>query len=142
MSGNTYYIPHIGYWAAFPEKAHYAYIADPASFFDSTTLNGTSSEKYTGIWECGIVPSPETVREGKINVGVWKDASGVRRNSKYRTTTTSGETTTTTEEIKGGDSTADTVKGKCYGNGTDNAVLAYVIEENSSTYYIETAQMR
>ena len=142
MSGKPYYIPHIGYWAAFPEKAHYAYIADPASFFDSTTLDGTSSEKYTGIWECGIVPSPETVREGKINVGVWKNASGVRRNSKYIVTTTSNGNTTTTETEKGGDSEANTTWGKCYGNGTDNAVLAYVIAENSSTYYIETAQMR
>ena len=150
IDDETYYIPHIGYWAAYPEKAHYAYIAKPSEFFaqNSQNLDGTADDKYTGIWECGVVPSRETVREGKINVGLWKKDINI--------TSTNPETqeVTVTGTIKGqrvasnytgfsiGPSEANTTWGKCYGNGTDNAVLAYVIAENSSTYYIETAQMR
>ena len=144
----TYYIPHIGYWAAYPEKAHYAYIADPVTFFDGNKQDGTTADdKYTGIWECGIVPSRDTVREGKINVGVWKkdvnitftdpdtgdDVPKIIKGKRVASNYTGFST---------GISEANETWGKCYGNGTDNAVLAYVIEENSSTYYIETAQMR
>lgn len=142
INGTVRYIPHIGYWAAYPEKPRYAYLADPATFFSDTDEKGRSgavSDKFTTVWECGVIPTPSTLKEGKVNVGLWK-----------ATVTPTGTTT----EVKGyrvasdhtgfktGTSEAATDKGKCYGNGTDNPVLAYVTTPSSSTYYIETAQMR
>ena len=59
----------------------------------------------------------------KINVDLWKD-NGMRSSSVT------------------GDTYADTDKGVCYGNGSDNAVLAYVVCPESGTHNVETAQMR
>jgi len=131
----TCYIPHIGYWASYPEKPRYAYLYDVEVFEKSSTEAERSgaisgNDKYTGIWECGIVPAAagSDVKEGKVNIALWKkDVDGV--NGK-RVASTSGT------------SYANNDEGKCYGNGTDNAVLAYVVMPSSSTYHIETAQMR
>ena len=137
----TVYIPHIGYWASYPEKPRYAYLKDYEAFKNSSNENnrsGAITDTYTGIWECGLVPSASSVKEGRINVGLWKKTDGSRRDSFY-TGTTGADATGTNNAIF---STADETKGKCYGNGTDNAVLAYVVIQNSSTHNIETAQMR
>ena len=131
----TCYIPHIGYWASYPEKPRYAYLYDVEAFEKSSTEAERSgaisgNDKYTGIWECGILPAAagSDVKEGKVNIALWKkDVDGV--NGK-RVASTSGT------------SYANNDEGKCYGNGTDNAVLAYVVMPSSSTYHIETAQIR
>lgn len=134
------YIPHIGYWAAYPEKPRYAYLANPDTFFSAATDDGRSGsvqDKYTTVWECGVMPTTSSAKEGKINVGLWKATftpqgsavaiKGYRVNSNHFGT---------------GTSEAATDKGKCYGNNSDNAVFAYVTTPSSSTHYIETAQMR
>ena len=33
-------------------------------------------------------------------------------------------------------------KGECYGNGSNNAVLAYGVKYSNTSDYVETAQMR
>ena len=143
----SYYIPHIGFWGAYPAKPRYAYLADPATFHGTTgntdaavkVRSGAVSDMYTGVWECGIVPTPMDVKQGKVNVGVWKYDVGVDKGKKvasnYESFTVSKNKTST-------DSSAEDDKGFCFGNTTDNAVLAYVVMPSSTTYHIETAQMR
>ena len=145
IGDDTYYIPHIGYYANTPTKPRYAYIAEPSKFFDNNEIDGTVSDKYTGIWECTIVPTKNKVTidsKRRINVGVWKTSTGIRRDSKYIQTTTTDGSTTTTETNKGKDSFANTANGKCYGNGSDNAVLGYGVQFSTTADYVETAQKR
>ena len=135
-SGNQ--IPYIGYYANTPAKPRYAYLANPSNISD-----GVSSDKYTGVWECTIVPTPSKMSDDskrRINVGVWKTTEGVLRDSNYKGT--SGQDSTGTNNGKDS-SSGDS--GVCYGNGTDNAVLAYGVmksKTDTSTSYIETAQKR
>lgn len=145
-SGN-YQIPYIGYFGTTPKKPRYAYLADPAAFEEATTDEGRSGavgDKYTGIWECTIVPTIE-VKSGtpdpkgkaavtedvmrRINVGVWKD-DGVLTDSRI-----SNQVNYTASYAKGGE-------GECYGNGSSNAVLAYGVKFSSTQDYVETAQKR
>lgn len=127
----TRQIPYIGYWGTTPKKARLAYLADPESFFDerSPVRDGADGDKYTGVWECAIVPTTSTANSGdtvhRINVGVWKTTAGALTKS-----------TTGTAFIA-----EDKNSGKCYGNGTSNAVLGYSIEAGSGGN-IETAQRR
>lgn len=142
----NYQIPYIGYMGTTPNKPRFAYLKDAASFYAPTSPKEdgvTTEDKFTGIWECSVVPTIKVEagvadNEGvsaltqdemrRINVGVWKSA-GVLTNSmisganKYR------------------DSYAGTEEGKCYGNGSSNAVLAYGVE-SSIQEFVETAQMR
>ena len=143
----TQNIPHIGFWAAYPEKPRYAYLKDITTFLstdnnDATKQNGvseTNKNKYTGIWECGIVPTKEEVKEGKVNVGVWKK-DGIKVSSKAEGF--AAHDFTLTSNYSSEKSSAENDRGYCYGNGTDNAVLGYVVMPSSSTYHIETAQKR
>lgn len=124
-----YQIPHIGYWGNTPKKPRYAYLADPASFYatSNAVTDGAVNDAYTGIWECGIVPTPCTITtdaKRRINVGVRKDGDGLLI------------------ESSSGTSTASTESGTCYGNGTKNAVLGYGVKFSPTQDYVETAQMR
>ena len=115
-----YYIPYIGYFAAYPKLPHYAYLNKP----ESDDLDGVKNDQYTGVWECKVVPSISKVKEDRMNIGVWKDASGVIKNSVT------------------GTNNAGQYYGTCYGNGTNNGVMAYSIAPTSTQGYIETAQMQ
>lgn len=143
IDGTLRYIPHIGYYGTTPKKPRYAYLADPTAFFaaeDVAGRSGTNEDMYTGIWECGVVPSKSTITidaKRRINVGVWKKSDGTRRNSYY---TKDGPDTTGVN--KNGSSTAASKSGTCYGNGTQNAVLAYGVQFSKMRDYVETAQMR
>ena len=143
----TQNIPHIGFWAAYPEKPRYAYLKDVETFFSTGTndvnkqngVSETNKNKYTGIWECGIIPTKSEVKEGKINVGVWKQ-NGIKVSSNAEGFT--AHNFTLTSNYSSEKSSAENDRGYCYGNGTDNAVLGYVVMPSSSTYHIETAQKR
>ncbi len=157
----SYQIPYIGYYGSFPGKPRQAYLANPAKFFgdvpnEEAVVNGSEGNYYTGIWECSIVPTKDNnVKvERKINIGVWKhkkDASGNLINAGELAYSTYGDGFgTETGDVKYYDSSAaggtkadpqDGV-GNCYGNGSNNAVLAYVIEISGSQYNAETAQKR
>ena len=130
-------IPYIGYWGAYPEKPRYAYLADPKTFYDKTTSNGAIKDTYTGVWECSVVPTRSSVKDSrKMNVGVWK-SSGVLDNSKQ-----GGFTATPAHGLGTEDSALEVGYGTCYGNGTANGVMAYVVAPSSSQYNAETAQKR
>lgn len=140
-------IPYIGYMGSTPKKPRFAYLKEPAKFFDATDpqKDGVGSDdKYTGIWECTVVPTIKVTNGTadnnggsaltdhamrRINVGIRKNTSGVR-------TASNGSRYLYTQG-----SYADSDKGICYANGTENAVLAYAIKDGSAEV-AETAQMR
>ena len=126
VNGVEYQIPHISYWGSYPELPRYATLAEPAKFFaqSNAVTDGVVSSHYTGIWDCSVVPTTSSPNFNTINVGVWKTSAGVLKNSKI------------------GPSTANGTSGICYGNGTSNAVLGYVIAPSGSQYNIETAQKK
>ena len=121
-------VPHIGYWGAYPKKPRYAYLAKPELLtvenYTAGDLDGTKTDMYTGVWECTIVPTTSKAVQDRVNVGVWKDSDGTIKASKI------------------GESSASQYYGKCYGNGTSNAVLGYVTAPNSTSGFIETAQLK
>ena len=141
---NGQQIPYIGYWAAYPELPRYAYLADPTSFYAGTSVDGTTEkDSYTGIWECTVVPSTSTVKEGRANVALWKNNG----NLAYSTYTVNNGAVTGFSGAQSGVncyaySTTGNDSGICYGNGSNNGVMAYVRSINGSTSYIETAQCR
>jgi hypothetical protein len=124
-------IPYIGYYSSSSIRPKYAYKVD-------TTANapaGATNDAYTGAWEVTLVPTPNSVCDDNINVGVWKDGStGIIKSST--------KITSTYQQKSGYYSNAASLSyGKCYGNGTPNGVLGYAIKSGSSGY-IETAQMQ
>lgn len=136
-------IPYIGYWAAYPEKPRYAYLAEPETFYAGTVRDGAVDNKYTGVWECTVVPSQSSVKDSrKISVGVWKYNGTAEDDGKLAYSTTGTKRGKADGDNKYDESTATDSTGTCYGNGTSNGVLAYVVAPTSSQYCAETAQMR
>ena len=80
------------------------------------------------------------VKQGKVNVGVWK--YDVDENNKGKRVASNYSGFTVSKNKKSTNSSAENDRGFCYGNATDNAVLAYVVMPSSTTYHIETAQKR
>ena len=118
-------VPHIGYYSNSSMRPKYAYLIGGISGSDTSVKTGSSSaEQYTGNWEISVVPTSKKIKQDRINVGVWKDNGGNLKNSVT------------------GTSSADRYYGKCYGNGTKNAVIAYAANKSSTEGYIETAQKK
>ena len=151
-------IPYIGYTAAKPTKPRYAYLTVPPATLTSTTLAGAKEDKYTGIWECSVVPTvgvssaneqagSKMAIDSKISIGVWKNSGELA----YSTTgTNKGAANGVNSYLSSyalptadSDNMAnDNAGGKCYGNGSKNGVLAYVVENTALMYCAETAQKR
>lgn len=134
INGTNYQIPYIGYFAATPQRPRYAYIADPQKFYGTSNIDGTIADKYTGVWECKVIPSASTIfiddnTPWNVNVGVWKNKNTLKKNN-------SGVLTNSTTGTAAG--------GKVYGNGTSNAVVSYLVNNpsNPATNYGETAQLK
>lgn len=142
QDADGYQIPYIGYWGSYPEKPRYAYLAKPEAFYNSIEVNGTNGNYYTGTWECSIVPTVSSVKDSrKMNVAVWKNSqSGTRGTLAYSTTGANRGQQNGVNSYTS--SYATTTEGKCYGNGSNNGVMAYVVAPSSSEYYVETAQKR
>lgn len=126
-------IPRIGYYATSCVRPKLAYRVDTTS--DAPT--GCSDDAFTGAWECTVVPTSSSVstqsnQYNKMNVGVWKDSSGV-------VTTSKSGTSSYTNDASSYNSTS---YGFVWGNGTSNAVMGYAIKASSSSDAIETAQMK
>ena len=141
-----YQIPYIGYWGTFPELPRYAYLAAPETFYNPAVAEadkqGAIDDLYTGVWECSIVPSASSVEEGTMNVAVWKDGDGNLAWSTYSSATTFSGAEKSAENVLYASSVANKDSGTCYGNGTNNGVLGYVVAINGATSHIETAQKR
>jgi hypothetical protein len=130
----------------------------------STTLAGSKSGgKYTGVWECTVVPTTKVEGNSptddivitrdkfrRINVSVWKNSGELA----YSTTGTNkgaanGDNSylssyTAPNQSGTGDAklTNSTNTCYCYGNGSKNGVLAYGVIYSSEHDYVETAQKR
>ena len=138
-------IPYIGYTGAFPEKPKYAYLADPAKFYSTDAnekvVDGVSGNYFTGVWDCTVVPTQSTMKSDReISVGVWKHNGTADDNGKLAWSTTG--TNRGKENGTVSASTATDSSGQCYGNGTNNGVLAYVVTPTGSKYCAETAQKK
>lgn len=120
-------IPYIGYYSTSCNLPKYAKLVT-GSRLTSGDLNGSVDDKFTGVWETSVVPSPSQIelvstQFNVMNIGVWKDASGVIKNS------------TSTASSSG------TANGVVYGNGTSNSILGYIVKNGGGSDNIETAQI-
>ncbi len=117
-------IPYIGYYGSSGPKM--AYLSDLGKA-QSEVVPGAVNDMFTGYWEVTEIPTQSNAVKDRVNVGVWKDSSGVIKNS-----------TTGTNAHAGSGNTSD--NGSVYGNGTKNPVLGYEIRPSTDTGFMETAQ--
>lgn len=113
------WIPYIGYYALSSTRPKLAYLAEP-----DAAGNGATDDMYTGVWEISLVPTSGKAQQDTVGVGVWKKSSGVIKKSETGTSVIT-----------------DAYSGTCYGNGTSNPVLGYVVKSGTSGS-IETAQKK
>ncbi len=122
-------VPYISYYASSAAKPKIARWIG-GNLTEVSSVSGAENEAFTSNWEVSYVPTSSKLIVDHINVGVWKDSSGVIKQSK------TGEKTFTP-------GSGDTVNsfGTVWGNGTVNPVLGYATK-SGSLGYIETAQMK
>ena len=118
-------IPYIGYYGSSGPKM--AYLSDLGKAQDSVVA-GAVNDMFTGYWEVTEIPTQSNAVKDRINVGVWKDAEGVIKDSTTGTNSHADETGNTSTD------------GSVYGNGTKNPVLGYEIRPSTDTGFMETAQ--
>ena len=131
VNGN--WIPYIGYYATSCIKPKYAYKVDTSS----TAPAGSVDDMFTQAWECMVVPTSSVIemqsnQHNDINIAVWKDSSGVIKNSKNGTNS---------HPTNNNGYSADAY-GHVYGNGTSNPIMGYAIKSGASQNTIETAQLK
>ena len=142
IDGDGNAVPRIGYYETSCIRPKIAYIADASI----SALAGTDNDAFTGKWEVSVVPTTKTVnmqsaQYNKINVAVWKTASGILTTSADGNFTAFDKTSANNSKTNTPNSFASTSNGFVYGNGTSNAVLGYAVK-NGSNSTIETAQMK
>lgn len=131
----TVAVPRIGYYDISNGYPKYAYFVSE----NTEKLSGAENDMFTGNWECTIVPTTSNVsldnskQTNLINVGVWKD----KDTGKIKNSTTGNNSQV--NQFNGYNSTS---YGVVYGNGSKNAVLGYLVAEDSSNDFIETAQIK
>ena len=119
-------VPYIGYYGSSGPKM--AYLSDLGKA-ESSVVAGAITDMFTGYWEVTEIPTESNAVKDRVNVGVWKTAAGVIKNS----------TTGTNAHAGSGNTSND---GSVYGNGTPNPVVAYEIRPSTDTGFMETAQMQ
>ena len=119
-------VPYIGYYADSAMRPKLAYLVlpnpiptDPAKF-NPAPAGADDNGKMSGEWEIAFVPTTGRPEKDRVNVGVWKDADGIIKDSTIGTTS------------------SNTSDGLVYGNGTNNPILGYIIRTGT----IETAQKK
>ena len=120
-------VPYIGYYADSAMRPKLAYLVVPDTIpadFTQAPAGSDENGKMSGKWEIAFVPTSGKPEKNRVNVGVWKDASGVIKDSKIAGT------------VKASSSNAS--DGEVYGNGTKNPILGYVIRKGT----VETAQKK
>lgn len=129
------HVPQIGYFVpACEDTSAAARIAYPVLFDESKnpTLAGAEAEKFTGNWEISTVPTSNIPIIDRVNVGVYKNDSGV-----IQAIPTGGlqyKKTSNAENNAFPVSDSTTV----YGNGTTNPAVVYSIDDGP----IELAQKK
>ena len=131
--------------------------AKTQSGWTASDIAGTSGDFCTGVWETTVVPTngvdentvtgSSMLTNREISVGLWKNAGALA----YSTTGTTGEngtkgtasgTISYTSSYANATTDADATAGICYGNGSKNGVLSYVVKKTAQTWNAETAQKR
>ena len=145
-------IPYIGYTAAEPEMPRYAYLANPPATYSSASLEGASGEFCTGVWETTVVPTngvdentvtgSSMLTNREISVGLWKNAGALAYSTTGEKKGTASGTISYTSSYANATTDADATAGICYGNGSKNGVLSYVVKKTAQTWNAETAQKR
>ena len=132
--------PYIGYYISSCVAPKYAYLPDGISSTADVT-DGAVSDKFTGKWECTVVPTSSTMdmtskQFDHINVCSWKNTTGVLK------TTVSHNSTENTDHYAAGTSfDKESYRKSVYGNGTVNPVLGYKVLHGGGNS-VETAQMK
>ena len=131
VDGNP--IPYIGYYSQSCIKPKYAYYAGSKSLSEASEseMAGSTGDMYTGVWESTLVPTINRVPADRINVGIWKNSSGVRTESSSGISYYEHD----------GSTYGATSRGKIYGNGSKNGIIVYE-RSSGANGYIETAQMK
>ena len=145
-------IPYIGYTAAEPEMPRYAYLANPPATYSSASLEGASGEFCTGVWETTVVPTngvdentvtgSSMLTNREISVGLWKNAGALAYSTTGEKKGTASGTISYTSSYANATTDDDATAGICYGNGSKNGVLSYVVKKTAQTWNAETAQKR
>ncbi|MBO4532219.1 MAG: hypothetical protein J5726_00775 [Treponema sp.] len=154
LDTNNKPIPYISYYAGScgkPKTAHWAGTKSlDASDITETLMESTNEEAFTGAWEVSVIPTSSKVSVDHINIGVWKDNSGVITYSTKDGLQPSGSNIGITElsykesfyrMVSNSKSYGYKTGGQVYGNGSKNPILGYAVTKGS-TGYIETAQMK
>ncbi|WP_288189505.1 Ig-like domain-containing protein [uncultured Treponema sp.] len=118
-----YYVPYISYYNPATQKTKLAYLIAGKSY---SAPGVNSDDTFTGNWEVSVIPTSSDIQEDHTNIGLWKDTSGLRRDS-VGGTVNNGQI---------GDN-----EGQTSGNGTNNPVVGYATVIGIRGF-IETAQMR
>lgn len=121
-------IPYISCYMASTKMPRYSYLVETSAGVDYTADGVNSNGEFTGNWEVMLVPTTSSVREDNTNVGVWKTAAGVIKNSTYTLPA-------------GGTVASNAASGIAVGNGTAYPILGYATKTGTSGN-IETAQMK
>ena len=118
-------LPCISYYALGENMPKFARLANAGTFGD-----GIENGKYTGIWDVSYVPTDSPLVRDNTSVGLWKGALSAATDAGVIKDSTTGQS-------QNGDS------GKCYGNGSKNAVLGYknIDKSDVTKGYFETAQL-
>ena len=122
-------VPYISYYASSAAKPKIARWVG-GNLTEVSSVSGAENEAFTSNWEVSYVPTSSKLIVDHINVGVWKDSSGVIKQSK------TGE-----KKFAPGAGSDVNSFGTVWGNGTVNPVLGYATK-SGSLGYIETAQMK
>ena len=127
------WVPYIGYYMPGNANARLAYLVGGINY---DVPNGAENEKYTGNWEISIVPTKHVVREYRISVGVWGDP-----NNGYVLTAIpvaqipsnewgpNGNKWTDWKGVQPEGKDGESIVG---GNGTDNPILGFAVEERGA----------
>lgn len=126
-------VPYISYYGSSCARPKVAYWAGTESIASATSLEGAVAEVSSGLWEISLVPTKSKISIDHINVGVWKNSSGVLNYS-----TLDGNAP---GQSNVGVCNAGTDNGMVYGNGTMNPILGYAITQGAGGF-IETAQIK
>lgn len=129
------WVPYIGYqlssYLGTPLGAKVAYRTDFSKLGD-----GATKERYTGLWECSIVPTQNIPNDDQINVGVYRNGDGYAQAFTSNTYWSSGDTapgqTITNGTLNVGNPTI------LHGNNTANPIIGYGIDTGA----IEMAQKK
>jgi len=133
-------VPYIGYQMSAMSgtggSARYAYRTDYST--SSVPAGVDSSDRYTGKWEIGTIPTNRTPIDDKVNIGIHKNWTGTDKGLQVAIP---AAVAGTDPDVSLAETNSFPVSNSTivHGNGTMNPVLAYSVDENG---ILEMAQKK